>query len=263
MAARPGGCHVIWRNGRLVADAARWRPPVRRRGVFTTVGCRDGRPLLWKRHLGRLMNSAVEILGRNAVVLPTEFDLRRLLDATGTTGPARLRVVVTPEGAGAAVEAAVQALAEGFRPPSLRSVAWKPRPAGHKWLDRQPWNDAAQFAAERGADDALLVDGSGTVFETSVANVWVVADGKLATPPAPRRCLPGVLRSWLIDEMDRLPMGVEQREVTLGEVLGADEVWISNAVIGVQPVAILDDRRWSAWPVLERIRSLGIPAPLG
>jgi branched-subunit amino acid aminotransferase/4-amino-4-deoxychorismate lyase len=253
---------VIWRNGVLVEDEARWRPPMTRAGVFTTVGCLDGRPLLWERHHRRLSLSVRDLFDHDAAHLPTEFDLRRLLDATGLVDAARLRVVATVDDRAPVVEAAGQAVAGPLQPPRLRSVAWTPRAAGDKVLDRQAWNDAAQFAAERGADDALLVTGDGRVHETSVANVWLVADGALVTPPAPERCLPGVMRSWLLDQAPHVGLPAEQRDVALDEVLAADEVWISNAVIGVQPVRALDDRRWSVWPILQRIREVGIPAPL-
>jgi branched-subunit amino acid aminotransferase/4-amino-4-deoxychorismate lyase len=107
----------------------------------------------------------------------------------------------------------------------------------------------------------MLIDDSGTVLETSIANLWVVRDEVVSTPPAPECCLPGVMRGWLLDRLPQAGVTIEVRRVSEEETTEADEIWLSNAVIGVRRVGRLDGRRWSVWPVFDRLADLGIPAP--
>ena len=51
---------------------------------------------------------------------------------------------------------------------------------------------AAREAAERGADDALLLNGDGKVACSTIANMFVVSGGKLSTPPVDD----GVMAGW-------------------------------------------------------------------
>jgi hypothetical protein len=54
-------------------------------------------------------------------------------------------------------------------------------------------------AVRQGADDALMLNMRGHVAETSVANVFVVRDGVLLTPPVTDGCLDGVTRTTVIE----------------------------------------------------------------
>jgi branched-subunit amino acid aminotransferase/4-amino-4-deoxychorismate lyase len=56
-------------------------------------------------------------------------------------------------------------------------------------------------------------------------------------------------------------MSAEVCELTVDDLASADEVWLSNAVIGVRRVGAVGDQRWPEWPRFESLLDLGIPAP--
>jgi branched-subunit amino acid aminotransferase/4-amino-4-deoxychorismate lyase len=148
-------------------------------------------------------------------------------------------------------------------PVRLSAERWSAAPplAGHKTLSRLPWDLARQRAVAAGADDVVLTDAAGKILETSVANVWVVRDLVARTPPAPARCLPGVMRDWLLENLPAAGIRVEECDLDVSDIDRADEVWISNAVIGVRRVGRVLDRRWDSWPLFERLAAAGVPAP--
>lgn len=255
----------VWRDGRIDDGV---EAPDRRaasRGAFTTAGCDHGRPLLWNRHQRRLAGS-LELLGAPPPALPSEAEMAALLEACGRSGPARLRLVGWQDDRRWRLEAAVgdaRSVGPDASAVALEIVCWPAAPplAGHKTLDRLAWELAADGARAAGADDALLVDAAGRVLETSVANLWVVRGGRLLTPPAPARCLPGVLRGWLLEHAHRAGLTAAEADLELAELEHADEVWITNAVVGVRRVARVGDRTWTAWPVFARLARLHLPAP--
>jgi para-aminobenzoate synthetase / 4-amino-4-deoxychorismate lyase len=160
----------------------------------------------------------------------------RLRAATTLLGAARLRVVVTPDGAADITTAPAGAPA----PLVLRPIVVPGGLGAHKWADRAP---VAAFESPGVA--ALIVDADGTVLEASSANVWALLDGVLLTPPTDGRILPGVTRSRLLALLD-----AREEIVSLQRLTDADEVFLSGSVRGVEPVAVCRRARvWEPGPV--------------
>jgi branched-chain amino acid aminotransferase len=103
-------------------------------------------------------------------------------------------------------------------------------------------------ARRRGGDEALLLNGRGTVAEASVANVFAVRDGELLTPPPTDGALPGITRATVLELAPEL--GLRAAERTLGRIdlLGADEVFVTGTGARIVPVASLDGQRIGAGP---------------
>ena len=269
MAGSRGVCRmsVVWRNGYLaegrpdeVTGSSGW-------GVFTTAGCDQGRPLLWPRHARRLAESLVDLGADKSVGLPTDQDVSELLGAAGLGGPARVRVVARRvESSKWNIEASAMSCGEvgpTIEPARLAIHRWASAPplAGHKTLSRLAWDLARERAQQMGFHDALLIDSADNLLETSVANVWVMTDGVVRTPRAPNDCLPGVMREWLLENLGRTGLSTVVGDLTLIDLVAADEIWLSNAVVGVRRVGEVDDQLWRAWPQFDLLGDLGIPAP--
>ncbi len=99
---------------------------------------------------------------------------------------------------------------------------------------------AKREARLRGADEALILNATGTVAEASVANVFAVRDGALTTPPTTDGALPGITRASVLEIADA--EGIPAREATVGrlDLLGADEVFLTGTGARIVPVASLD-----------------------
>jgi len=129
----------------------------------------------------------------------------------------------------------------------------QPRLAGIKHLNRlENVLAAAECAA---ADEGLLLDSLGNVIEGTRSNVFLVSRGRLITPALNLCGVAGVQRDRIMDYALRIGMVVEVREVGLDELLAADEVFLSNSVFGLWPVARLEQRRWTDFKVALRLRA--------
>jgi len=94
-------------------------------------------------------------------------------------------------------------------------------------------------ARRRGADEAILVRGE-RLAEGSSSAVFVVRDGRIATPPASHERLPSITRLVVADVLDALKLALEVREVRRDELLTADEIWIASSTREALPVTSLD-----------------------
>lgn len=97
-----------------------------------------------------------------------------------------------------------------------------------------------QAALEQGAFEAILVR-DGEVTEGAVSNVVVVRGGVVQTAPEGPRILSGVTRSLVLD-LARSLGSVRERAVTVEELYGADEVFLTGTTIEILPVVRVDGR---------------------
>jgi branched-chain amino acid aminotransferase len=259
---------LIWQDGRIAPDADVVLPQLQSWGAFTTAGAENGSVLMWPEHEARLRHSAEVLGGSDAVLLPYLTDIESLLSENHVDGAGVVRVVAWRAGADDRWQVQASARCEpelGPERPAVRlqTIIWPGAPpfAGHKSLARLPWDHARQTAQKRGADDALLVTEGDELLETSVANVMCRFGREVFTPVAPQQCLPGIMRAWLMEALPKAGFKVTERTVHLDDALGADELWVLNAVIGIQRVASVDDRRWSDWSGWEDVKTLRVPAP--
>lgn len=100
---------------------------------------------------------------------------------------------------------------------------------------------AAREAAAAGADDALLLNEAGRAACSTIANLFVIRRGELATPPLSDGMLPGTMRAMVLEAADAVGLrGVEQ-PLEPADLRQADAVFLTNSVRFVSPVTGLDD----------------------
>lgn len=221
-------------------------PPDPSRGVFTTLLVAAGTPVDLDRHLARLEASTLACCG---VPLPAGLAEQILNRAGALSGPHRLRITAVPDGRTVHTEFTATAMA----PSSAQAWRLVPLvlPGGlgrHKWVDRRalegapgPWSPTC---------DPLLVEPDGELLETGRANVFLVTGDGVLTPPADGRILPGVMRSRVLDALRAGGCAVHERPVDLGELAGADELFVTNSLRGAVPVVHVDGAgRWARGPV--------------
>ena len=90
---------------------------------------------------------------------------------------------------------------------------------------------------EQAADDILYYSNA-SVSECPRANVFAVKDGKLITPA--QHILNGVIRKQVLHLAQDI-LSVEERDLSLGELKAADEVFITSTTKQVLPVRQVDD----------------------
>lgn len=240
-------------------------------GVFETIGCQDGCFLLLEAHRARL-TAAVDGLGWRPVAVPDGEVLNRLLRRSGLeTGPAALRLIAYPRPGGTSVVG----WAEPFRVPAslrrrgawLHPVEWPSGDGplmGVKSTSYLAFRQAAAAARRAGAESALLVESDGTIREADHANLFVRLGREILTPPAPERCLPGIVRAWCLDALPRVGWPVREENLSLASAPHWEEAWLTSSLAGVVPVRGVGEVSLRTSPeVVPRLVAAGVPAPAG
>ena len=92
--------------------------------------------------------------------------------------------------------------------------------------------------AERaGCNDAIQVNTQGHLACATSTNVFMVKSGVVVTPDERCGILPGITRGRLIQAWE-----VEERAISMEELRGADEAFLTNSLIGVRPLIEIDGR---------------------
>jgi branched-chain amino acid aminotransferase len=264
----------IWVDGRLIPGGVACIP-VLDRGFLYGDGCFEGmrvrRKLLFRPqdHLTRLRRSA-QALGIRCAYQPEQImsaiaevmasnDLSdahvRVILTRGSSAPAGLdpRPAIRPRLVVLAYPLPVPERPVRLMVSSIARKAPRSVDAHIKSLNYLDGILAKQQAIAAGADDALMLDEAGTVAEATLTNVFVVADGAVATPTT-RAALPGITRRTVIEILRDREIEVAERDVTWGEMYAADECFLTGSATGILPVAAVDGRELTGPP--GRITSL-------
>jgi len=122
------------------------------------------------------------------------------------------------------------------------------------------WLDLTMGIFEAYDQDAIvsvLTDGQGNLTEGAGFNIFLVRDGRLATPDS--GIFEGMTRRTVIELAPESGFDVEVRPVKVGELAQADEVFITSTAGGIMPVTRVDGRIYGngkPGPVTGRIHQL-------
>lgn len=246
----------IWKNGEFLpaerpAIAANDRGFLLADGIFETIKCGAGRPLRWRRHMDRLAAGTaflgiplplsetaiaaalVELLARNR--LPEAVVRLTLTRGTGERGllpPAEPHPTLLLTSAPLpAPRPAVRAILAETAHRNERSPL-----ARIKSLAYLEGVLARIEAERRGVEEALLRNLAGRLAEASAANLFLVLDGRIATPPVGEGALPGTMRAEVMDRT-----AVEERALEPADLAAASEAFLTNAV-GIRALVEVDGR---------------------
>ena len=227
-------------------------------GVFRTFPAREGRPLLWPRQYAKLAHDAA-VLKLN---VPQPEVLERDVRAVSKDHDACAVKIILTRGSGLrgyayrGDEQTTRIVSAGPIPPHTRkrraggvkvrrcSLRLSPQPAlaGIKHLNRLENVLARAEWSDPDIAEGILCDTEGHVISGTMSNIFVVADGTLATPKLDRCGVAGVTRDRVIDAARR--NGVQCVVTTLSwtDVLAADEVFVVNSLAGAWPVCDIDGK---------------------
>lgn len=101
---------------------------------------------------------------------------------------------------------------------------------------------AVEDAHAAGYEEAILLTADGHVAEASAANIFLVRDGTIATPPLTDDVLPGITRDAVITLARDAGYGVDERKIDRTELYLADELFLTGTGAQVAPIASVDGR---------------------
>lgn len=93
------------------------------------------------------------------------------------------------------------------------------------------------YAKENDLQNCLLLNNDKNVVEALNGNVFLLADGKLITPPISDGCLNGIMRKQILAIAKKLEnTEVIEASISPFDLQKANELFITNVITGIQPV---------------------------
>lgn len=250
-------------------------------GLFETMRLQNDKIVLLERHLSRLK------LGCERLFIPFDESLTRryllsfqqYIHKTNITNPSGIVKLILTRGQGGVgyappqIEQTQPATILQFTPQVFEScneasgvtlhlcphrLGFNHSLAGIKHLNRLEYVMAARELPLDSQNQGLLLDESDCVIETLQHNLFLVKAGQLITPKLNRCGVAGVMRGLILDELYlQLNLSAENTEedITLEQLLSADEVFVSNSVRGVWHVASACGQSWHKGPIVKQLQS--------
>ena len=238
-------------------------------GLFATVRVRAGRAQFLAEHLQRLQRDATRL----DIALDASALMREIAALLADGGDGVLKIIVTRAAAARGYAPPPRAAGERFvlfypqavdspLPDSLARAAdgiaarlcrqrlsEQPVLAGIKHLNRleqvlarAEWSDAA-------VAEGLMLDTAGRLVEGTMSNVFLVRDGRALTPRLHRCGVAGVIREVILRRLSARCVPVEESDLTLEDLYAADEVFLTNSLIGIWPVQKIECVHKAVGPV--------------
>ena len=129
----------------------------------------------------------------------------------------------------------------GFASASVRNVPIQSVDAKIKTFNRLHSYLARLEALDAGADDAIMLDLEGYVTEGRGANVFIVRNGQLFTPP--EGLLEGITRETVFELAFQEGLPATEERLTPYDLYNADEVFYCTTAGGIMPIVEVDRRQ--------------------
>ncbi|MGL5891824.1 MAG: aminotransferase class IV [Bacteroidia bacterium] len=104
---------------------------------------------------------------------------------------------------------------------------------------------AAVHARDQQLDDCILLNHHGNVIEATASNLFAVKNGVLYTCPLTEGCVAGVMRAEVMALAQANRIAVYEVPLPMSVLLNSDEVFLTNAVRGIQWVSTYRQKRYT------------------
>ena len=234
-------------------------------GIYEVLRTYDGVPFLFDRHMRRLRASA-SMIHLDVPLSDAEVTsrLRETMEAAalGSTGnEAYLRILITrgvgeitydpaacPEPsvviiAKPHVDAVPTAYTDGVMVSLVGILRNHPGSVNPIIKSNNLLNNAlgSQEAFRRGAFEGVMRNYRGEIAECTTANIFIVKDGVVSTPPLDAGLLAGITREFLFEVAQEVGVPMREQVMHDADLFGADEAFLTSTTREVVPIVRVDE----------------------
>lgn len=242
-------------------------------GLFETLAFRNGELEFLDQHISRLQTGCERLNLHFTQLTSLKAELAMLCAQTPVDSV--IKVILTRGSGGRGYKAPAQN--EAIRilsshplpdyPPSYQSgvkvricehrLGLNPALAGIKHLNRleqvlarSEWDDTA-------ISEGLMLDYDNNLVEGTMSNLFIVKNQQLLTPTLTQAGIAGIMRAEILKLADKIGIMATEQALSIEHLLGADEVFVSNSIIGIWPVTELADynKVWDYGLVTRQLQS--------
>jgi len=243
-------------------------------GVFETIALVNQKLIFWNLHYQRLLS------GCNALGIPCpeesalKTEVERVIDTLVNKQNAVVKIIITrgnsERGYKAVEKSQTNTIVLLSEYPTYPSKYWlegvhvkccqtllstQKQLAGLKHLNR-----LEQVLARREWDDefqeGLMLDETGHVIEGVMSNLFMVKNNLIITPPIDKSGVKGIMRNVVLNLCESNGIIAKQEHLNLKQLLDADEVFLTNSIIGIWPVSMMEKQSYFIGNVTKNLMQL-------
>lgn len=96
------------------------------------------------------------------------------------------------------------------------------------------YSQAALFAKKHHLNDALILNHRGTIADATIANLFIIRNNIIITPPLSDGPVSGVMRRFLIQHLPALGYELTEQSVHPNDIKTSDEAFLTNGIYGLK-----------------------------
>ena len=231
-------------------------------GLFESVKIINGKPFNLDVHLKRLFSAAL-LLHLEINVSRNDFqdDIEILIRENNIKKGGNLKILVFREEGGKYLPENNQAssliMSESSDKNSF-SLNKKGLELGLFKIQLKPMNKLSNYktisalqsvmcsldARQKGKDDCLMFNTENRIIESTNSNIFYMKNNIIFTPQLREGCVDGTMRNCILSLKD-LDYKIVENEVKIGDILEAEEVFLTNAIQGVRWVSHIKEQQFT------------------
>ena len=237
-------------------------------GVFETILCQQGRPVLFAEHMQRFERGCerlslpaqdIQIIQEEITTVADGQDcIVKLLLTRGARGRGYYYDVQDHTHSRILYKTSYAAVDQDIYKNGAKLTICAHRLvrnatlAGIKHLNRLDQVIArSEWSTE--FNEGIVLDSQGLVIEGTMSNVFALVDDVWVTPKMDQCGVQGVLRDFLLQQAVKIAVDVKEKNITLQEALSARAMFVCNSVVGIWPVQSIDG---TTFPIHGQTRTL-------
>jgi len=243
-------------------------------GLFETIEVINGSPVFLDQHLQRLLKGCEKLL-----IPPPALALLRQeafeVSSQASSAQAVLKLIVT-RGSGGRGYRQPETInttrlfslhpypeySESFKQLGITarfcrtSLGLNPALAGIKHMNRLEQVIARSEWDSADIQEGFMLDVMGNVIEGTMSNIFLVKNNCLITPIISHCGVEGILRNIVINLASQAHIDVIDKVISKEDVYSADELFITNSIIGIWPVKQIEDKQFLIGQLTRQLQQL-------
>jgi 4-amino-4-deoxychorismate lyase len=238
-------------------------------GVFETILCEKGKPLLFNYHMQRfsLGCERLNLVAQNTSTIADE--IRMLADGEDCIIKLMLTRGVRDRGyAYDACDLTYSRILDKSPVPEIEHDYYRSgvrltlcqhqlpsnkKLAGIKHLNRLD-QVIGRSECPAGYQEGVMQDQHGYIIEGTMSNIFMLANNVWYTPGLDQCGVNGVMREFLLTNVNEIPFIAQIKPVTLADLQSAEAVFICNSIIGIWPVIAFDEHSYPLHAEVKKIQ---------
>ena len=243
-------------------------------GLFETIEVINGSPVFLDQHLQRLLKGCEKLL-----IPPPALALLRQeafeVSSQASSAQAVLKLIVT-RGSGGRGYRQPETInttrlfslhpypeySESFKQLGITarfcrtSLGLNPALAGIKHMNRLEQVIARSEWDSADIQEGFMLDVTGNLIEGTMSNIFLVKNNCLITPIISHCGVEGILRNIVINLASQAHIDVIDKVISKEDVYSADELFITNSIIGIWPVKQIEDKQFLIGQLTRQLQQL-------